>query len=115
MEDMILGFLDPYTKLVLGVSFAAVVFWRNAIRKRHIVMLLVVGVLAFIAFFALLLWSFGWYSGQKSLVVLHAVLGMLAGLFVGCSAAVGFSFILKSLGLASLGDAEPEVTVRRRR
>ncbi len=105
MQDIVLGFLGPYTPLILGLTFAAVFYFRQAIRKRHILRLLVTAVAALVAFFGLILWSFSWYTGQKTLVVVHAALSILAALFVSSSTAIGFSFILKHMGLAPLEDA----------
>lgn len=107
MEAFILGILGPYANLALAVALAAVVFARKSIRRRHIVMLLVVTVTSFVAFFALLLWSFTWSEAQKSGEALHVALKLLAAATVGCGAAVGFSLVLKSLGLASLSDGKP--------
>jgi hypothetical protein len=106
MEDILLGFLGPYTKPLMGLTFFSVVLARKSIGKRHIVFLLIVTVLASIAFFALLLWSFTWYTGQKSLPILHFALKILAALVVCSGTAIGFSFILKSLGLATLDGTE---------
>lgn len=104
MDTFILDFLGPYTKWVMAFSLGIVVIMRKSIRKRHIVALLVATVLSFIAFFLFLLWGFVRYDGSQSLGLYHAGLRLLAGIGVGCGAAVGYCFILKSLGLASLED-----------
>ena len=115
MEGFILDFLGPSTNWVLGLSFAAVVLARNKIRKRHLLALVIVTVVAFISFFALLLWGVAGYEGKKSVTFLQTVLKVLAGVVVGCGAAVGFSLILKTVGLASFEDAAPRGTGRRGR
>lgn len=112
MEDFILGALGVYTTPVLLVSLLAVIVARRRIRKRHIVILLVLTVLGFIGFFALLLWGFTWYHGQESVVIFQATLRLIAAVTVGCGAAIGYSMSLKLFGLASL--EEPVPPQRRR-
>lgn len=102
MDAFILDFLGPYTKWVMALSLGFVVIMRRSIRKRRIVALLVATVLSFIAFFLVLLWGFVRYDGTQPLGLYHAVLRLMAGIGVGCGAAIGYCFILKSLGLASL-------------
>lgn len=102
MDAFILDFLGPYTKWVMAFSLGLVVIMRKSIRKRHIVALLVATVLSFIAFFLFLLWGFVRYDGTQPLELYHAGLRVMAGIGVGCGAAIGYCFILKSLGLASL-------------
>lgn len=113
MNEVVLRFLGPYTSLVLGLTFAAVLYWRKSIRKRHIVRLLALSVLTLVAFFAVLLWSFTWYKGQNTLVLVHTVLTLLAAIFLSSSSAVGFSFMLKHVGLAPLEDAGTRKPPRR--
>ena len=105
MDEVVFGFLGPYKSLVLGLTFAAVLYWRKSIRKRHIVRLLVLSVLTLVAFFAVLLWSFTWYKGQKTLFLVHTVLTLLSAMFLSSASAIGFSFILKHIGVAPLEDA----------
>ena len=115
MEGFILGILDPYASFVVFVALAVVVLMRKSIRKQRIVVLLVVTVTSFIAFFALLLWSFTWDDDQMSAAALQGVLKLLAAATVGCGAAIGFSFILKSLGLATIAGDPPRASSRRGR
>ena len=115
MEAFILGSLGQYTNLVVGLALTLVVLLRKSIRKRHITVLLAIAVACFIAYFALLLWGFTWYRGQKSVAMFRAGLSLLAGAVVGCGSAIGFSFVLKSLGLASLTGDESSAARGRRR
>ena len=62
-------------------------------------------MLGFIAFFAVLLWGFTSPAGANSAALYQGSLRGIAGIVVGCGSAVGFSFILKHLGFASLEDA----------
>ena len=103
MEGFILAFAGPYTNWVLGLSFGLVFVMRSRIRKRHIVTLVVITILAFVAFFGVLLAGLaggnrGW---QVSPAVFQVTLKVLAFIVIGCGPAVGFFFILKSLGLVS--------------
>jgi hypothetical protein len=115
MEGIILAFLGPYTKLVLALSLGLVVVMRKSIRKPHIVALLVITVVTFIAFFAFLLWGFTWHDGTKSVMLYQFVLGLMAAVVVGCGSAVGFYFILMSLGLAAPDDVPRKASSGRGR
>lgn len=114
MEKFILDVLGPYATAWLLVPLVIVVVLRKVLRKHHILVLVATCVLSFIAFFVLLLWGVTWYDGTQSVAPFHAVLRLLAGLSVGCGAAVGYVFILKSLGLASLGGDGPLSSPRGR-
>lgn len=102
MEKFLLDFLGPYAAACFVVPLAVVVFLRHRIRKRHIVALLAASVLGFLGFFAVLLWGIAELDGSQPVAPYHAVLRVLAGVAVACGAAIGYAFILKSLGLASL-------------
>lgn len=104
MNEIIVAFLGPFTNWVLAIALAIVVFRRRSIRQRHIVALLAATVLAFIAFFAVLVWGFTWPEGRNVAALYQGVLRVIAAIVVGCGAAVGFSFILMHLGLASQDD-----------
>mgnify|MGYP003519656993 CR=1 FL=1 len=102
MERFLLDFLGPYAGACFLVPLAVVVWLRHRIRKRHIVALLAACVLGFVGFFAALLWGVTWFDGSQSAVPFQALLRVLAGVAVASGAAIGYFFILKSLGLASL-------------
>jgi uncharacterized membrane protein len=104
MDGILLAFLGPFTNWILAISFAVVVLKRHSIRKRHIVILLATTVLGFVAFFAVLVWGFTWPDPGRYAALYQGLLRVIAGLVVGCASAVGFSFILKHLGLAKLED-----------
>lgn len=112
MDEFFQAFLGSYTEWILGLSFAVVAIKRRAIRKRHIARLLLAAVATFIAFFGLLLWGLSWQGDHMSATAFRFTLGILAAAFVVCSAMIGFSLILKSLGLASLDDADARDRVR---
>lgn len=115
MEAFILGSLGQHSSLVLGLTLVAVLLARRSIRKRHIVILLIVAVASFLAFFSLLLWSFTWNQAQGPALALQMVLKVLAALTVGCASAIGFTFVLKGLGLSSLTEKQPKARIRQRR
>lgn len=108
MDAIILGFLGPYATACLLIPLGVVVALRKALRKRHIVWLLALCVLSFLMFFAALLWGFTWYDGSQSVAGYQAVLRVIAGVAVASGAAIGYCFILKSLGLASLENDRAE-------
>jgi hypothetical protein len=102
MEELLLDYLGPYAGACFLVPLAIVVFLRHRIRKRHILALLAACVLGFVGFFAALLWAVPWYDGSQSVAPFQVLLRVLAGVAVASGAAIGYFFILKSLGLASL-------------
>jgi hypothetical protein len=115
MEEILYAFLGPLTGFVLAISFLMVLLLHKLIRKRHIVKLLIITVLSFVGFFAFLLWSFTSYSGSQPIWLYHVPLKIMAALAVGCGSAIGFAFILKSLGIASLEDEDAPARGRVRR
>lgn len=115
MDTFIFSWLGTYSTPLLAMAFAAVFFFRKSIRKRHIVVLLITAVTSFVGFFAVLLWGIAQNEGQKSVAVLHIALSALAATSAGTSAAVGFAFILKHLGLASLSGVTRPPTAGRNR
>lgn len=98
MDEIILSYLGPYSGWILALSFGLVVFKRNAIRKRHLAILVGITVAAFVAFFAVLLVAFVLWN--RSSVNLDPLLFTFAALTIGCGSAVGFSLVLVTLGLA---------------
>ncbi len=115
MDELVLGVLGVYATPVFLLSLVAVVLARRHIRKRHILILLALTVLGFVGFFALVLWGFTWYHGQKTVVIYQAALRLVAAVTIGCGAAIGYSLTLKLLGLVSLEDPANPITQRRRR
>lgn len=105
MHEMILAFLGPYAGWLMALSLAIVVVKRNAIRKRHIVVLLVLTVLSFVGFFALLVLGLARGHGHPQLF--QAALFAVGAIVVACSSAIGFWFILKSFGLVRDADGTP--------
>lgn len=103
MEKFILDVLGPYATAFFLVPLVVVVVLRHAIRKRHIVALVAACVLGFLGFFAALLWGIAAYDGMQAVGPYQGFLRVLAGVAVASGAAVGYAFILKSFGLASLG------------
>jgi uncharacterized membrane protein HdeD (DUF308 family) len=104
MEGILLEFLGPFTSWVLALSLALVLLRRHTIRKRHIVILVAITVIGFAAFFAVFIWGFTWRDPGRYASVYQGTLRIIAGIVVGCGSSVGFSFILKHLGLAKLED-----------
>lgn len=98
MEEIIRNVLGPYTNWVMALSFGLVVLKRKALRKRHIMILLALTVAAFIAFFALIV--FGLAVRGMPPVLFQGALFAMGATAVGCGSAIGFWFILKSVGLA---------------
>lgn len=97
MEGLILAALGPYTGWVMTLSLGVVIWKRNTIAKRHITALLVLGVLAFIGFFAFLILGIAYWRGSADLF--QHLLAIIAAVAIGCSSAIGFWLILKSFGL----------------
>lgn len=97
MEAFLLELLGPYANPVMAISAAVVVWQRRRMVKRHIVWLLVLTIVGFLAFFAILVWGIRhWPASPESFQLL---LKLIAALTIGCSSAIGFWLILKSLGL----------------
>jgi MFS family permease len=115
MDEFALDVLGIYATPVFLTSLLAVILARRHIRKRHLLILLALTVLGFIGFFALVLWGFTWYHGQKTIVLYQAALRILAGITIGCGAAIGYTLTLNLLGLAPLDDPKVPSSQRRRR
>ena len=102
MDELIVAALGPYKYAVMALSLTLVFLARKSIRQSHIVILLLITVAAFIAFFALFLWSLSG-SGNKTDIPVLPALRFIAATFIGCGSAAGFYFILVLLGLAEPG------------
>lgn len=105
MTDMMAEFLGPFVHPVVWASLAIVIVKRQAIRKRHIVWLVAITGLGIVAFFALLLLLLAWRGGGGVFEILFmGLLRLIAATVIACGSVVGFSFMLKMLGLAPLED-----------
>lgn len=113
MEEILLAYLGPLTGFVMTIAFLLVLLLHKLIRKRHIVRLLIITVLSFVAFFAYLLWAFATYDGRQPQWIYNVPLTVLAALSVGCGTSIGFAFILKFFGIATLEDEAPKTRKRR--
>ena len=106
MNEIIAAFLGPLTNWLLTLSLAIVILKRHAIRKRHIAILVAITALGLIAFFVVFIGGFAWPEAGRHATLYQGLLRAIAGLVVGCGSAVGFSFILKHLGFASLEERQ---------
>ena len=102
MNEIILAVLGPFAPWIMAGTLGLVILKRQALRRRHIVMLLTAAVGACIAFFGVLI--LGFVYRDMNAVVFQGVLFVLAGIGTGCASAIGFWLILKSVGLAYEGD-----------
>lgn len=109
MEEIIRNVLGPYAHWLMALSFGLVVLKRRTMGRRHIVILLGLTVAAFVGFFAWIV--FGLANRGMPPGLFQGVLFALGAVAVGCGSAVGFWFILKSVGLA---DAPREAASRPR-
>lgn len=98
MNDWMLDMLGPYSGWIMALSWGLVLLMRRSIRKRHIVGLLVLTVLAFSVFFfaAIALVVLG--LGRNS-TFLPLVLTASSAISIACGPAIGFWLILNWLGL----------------
>lgn len=83
----------------MALSLGLVIWKRKVIDRRHIVILLVLSILSLVGFFAFLIYGVAHWPGSPELF--QHLLGSIAALTVGCSSAIGFWLILKSLGLTA--------------
>jgi hypothetical protein len=105
MTDMMTQLLGPFFHAVILGSLAIVIVKRQSIRKRHIVRLLAVTVLGSVAFVALMLVGIASIEGGAVLTMLYmGLLRVVSVAVIGCASVIGFSFMLKLLGLAPLED-----------
>lgn len=97
MEQLILDTLGPVAPWLTTLSVGAVVAMRKRIRRPHILALVLITVLAFLGFLALILVALA--GGLKlPAFVFTAGPPVLAGLMAVCGPAVGFWLILRQLG-----------------
>ena len=104
MNELILDFVGPYANWLMTLSLVLVILARRSMRKRHIVVLLTLTVVAFLAFFGVLVLGLARWRGSPELF--QGVLFVLGAVTVGCGSAIGFWFILKSFGLTADEDEE---------
>ncbi len=96
MDEILAAFVGPIAPWLTTFSFAAVVVMRKSIRKPHVIALVLITVLALLAFFSVILLGLaGWRIPP---LLFDWVLRLLGILVLVCGPAVGFWTILRVLG-----------------
>jgi predicted histidine transporter YuiF (NhaC family) len=115
VNEIIVDVVGPIAPWLTTLSFGAVVAMRKSIRKRHVVVLVLITVLAFLGFVALQI--AGLTRWDVSPTLFQAALRLLGSLVLVCGPAVGFWLVIKQLGFVpdETIAAQPRSSLRHHR